>query len=97
MAQEELSDFLLTLSIGLLGALVICVPAIVWRLVRRRRIVPQPRTLNSPGLFYAGIALFGTLAIMSFAMNRPLFGSFLSLGFALSVLGLIAFRRGWIR
>ncbi len=97
MAQEELSDFLLTMSIGLFGALVVCVAIMLWRLVRRRPIVPQARTLNSPGLFYAGIALFGALAIMSFAMKRPLFGSFLSLGFALSVLGLIAFRRGWIR
>jgi len=95
MAQEELGDFLLTLSIGLLGALVICVPAIVWRLIRRRPIVPRGRTRNSPGVFYAGIAVFGALAIMSFVMNRPLFGSFLSLGLALSVLGLIAFRRGW--
>ena len=72
MAQAELSDFLLTLSIGLLGALVICVPAIVWRLIRRRPIVQRGRSLNSPGVFYAGIAIFGELTIMSFVMHRPL-------------------------
>jgi len=94
MAQKELSDFLLTLSLALLVALIV-VPVLVWRIRKGHLTDATKGTLQPARVFCFGIAFFGAMAILAFSIGRPLFGSFFLGGTALCALALaLTLRRG---
>ena len=77
---EELLKLLIVVGLSLVVSLTITVPIILWRLIRRKFILPKGKRLNSPNVFYAGIVLFGSFAALSFFTHRPYFGSAILLG-----------------
>ena len=93
--NEELSVLLMAIGFGLVGGIVFVTPVIIWRAIRGQPIFPKGKKLDSPKIFYIGIALFGGFAIMSFITGSLFFGPFFLLILLAYVWGLIAFKRGW--
>jgi hypothetical protein len=91
----ELSELLSIVIFSILFSLCIIIPIIVWRLIRRKPIVPKGEKLKSPSMLYAGITFFGGFAIVSFVINRPYFGSAFTIFMTAYLIGLLAYRKGW--
>jgi glucan phosphoethanolaminetransferase (alkaline phosphatase superfamily) len=91
----ELSELLSIVVFSILLSLCIIIPIIVWRLIRRKPVVPKGKKLKSPIMLYAGITFFGGFAVVSFIINRPYYGSAFSIFMAAYVIGLLAYRKGW--
>ena len=91
----ELSELLSIVIFSLLLSFCIIIPIIIWRLIRRRPVVPKNEKLKSPSMLYAGIVLFGGFVVVSFIINRPYFGSAFTIFMTAYVIGLLADRKGW--
>jgi hypothetical protein len=91
----ELSELLSIVIFSIFLSLCIIIPILVWRLIRKKPVVPKDDKLKSPSMLYAGIALFGGFAIVSFVINRPYFGSAFTIFMTAYVIGLLAYRKGW--
>lgn len=82
-------------------AVVICVPCVLarifWRVIRRRPVFPlgERKKLDSPGILYVGIGLFGVFGLAAFMMSRQVYGVLFLLFTLGLVVALIAFKRGW--
>ena len=66
--DSELSLLLFVLIGGLLGWLVYALPVIVYRVIKKRPIIPKGKKekLLSPQIFYVGVAFFGGMAVFAF-------------------------------
>ncbi len=88
-----LNTLLLAIGVGIIVGLAFLIPAILWRLIRKKPIFPKGQKLESPKMLYFGIALFGGFAIISFFIGAPLF-SLASLIFVLlGIRALIVYKR----
>lgn len=92
---EELFKLLAGLGLSLILSAIIIVPVIIWRVIRRKPILPKGEKIESPTLFYIGITVFCGFALLAFIINMPYFGSAIMLMLLAFVCGLIAFKRGW--
>ena len=95
--NKEVRDLVLAILFGLVGGLIGSTPILIGRFFRREPLFVgrKAEKLTSPRILYAGIALFGAVAISSFAGGLPLFAGFFSLIASLYCIGLIAYRYGW--
>jgi len=90
---KELSFLLLAIGIGIVGGLTFLIPAILWRLIRKKPLFPKGKKLDSPKIFYAGIAVFGGFAIFCFLTGTPLLAVASLLGMLVYIRGLIVYKR----
>jgi len=80
---------------------IIVIPSVlvvmVWRILRRRPVFPLARKskIESPGIFYAGIGLFGLFALACLIKGLVVFGVVFLLFTLGNMAALAAFRRGW--
>jgi hypothetical protein len=82
---------------GLLGGMLFNLPVIVYRLIKKQPIIPKGKKekLQSPRILYAGVALFGGMAVFSFMNGLRYFALAFVLFSCAYDIGLIAYRRGW--
>jgi hypothetical protein len=93
---EELYKLVVGLGLSLIVSFIIVVPVIIWRILKRKPLLPKGEKMESPTPFYIGIILFGGLALASFLTSTPYFGTALLLMSLACVFGLIAFKKGKI-
>jgi hypothetical protein len=93
---EELFKLIVGLGLSLIVSLIIIVPVIIWRILRRKPILPKGEKFESPAPFYIGIILFGGFALAAFLTSMPYFGSAILLMLLAFVIGLIAYKKGKI-
>jgi hypothetical protein len=74
------------------------VSILLWRIIRRRPLlqIKKDERIESPGMFYVGIILFGISSLGGFLTGRAYSGIFLFLMLISSILGLIAQKKGII-
>jgi hypothetical protein len=96
--NETLSDFIFSTVIYLFLGLIGAVSILLWRIIRRRPLlqIKKDERIESPGMFYVGIILFGISSLGGFLTGRPYSGIFLFLMLISSILGLIAQKKGII-
>lgn len=89
----ELDFLLLTTVIGVVVGLAFLIPTILWRFIRKKPLFKKDKKLESPKVFYAGIAFFGGFAIFSFLTGTPLFAFVFLLFMLLGIRALIVYKR----
>lgn len=92
---EELFRLLAIVIFSILFSLCIIVPIILWRLIKKKPVIPKGKKLQSPFILYFGIVLFGGFASASFIIGMPYFGSAFMIFMSAYVIGLIAYSKGW--
>ena len=86
---EELFKLLVIIGLSLAVGLLIVLPIIVWRAIRREPLLPKGKKIKSSRILYFGAILFGGFAIISFFIGRPYFGSAFLLMLFAYVFGLV--------
>lgn len=95
MPDGELRELLLAVTFGLGGGLLGVLLTLGTRWVNNEPVLPLRRPsppITSSRIYYIGMALFGGLAVLSLAMNRPIFACLFVLAVAFYALGLASFR-----
>ena len=92
---EELLKLLVTIGLSLAFSILIIAPVIIWRIVRKKPIIPKGYKFESPKIFYAGILVFGIFSVLSFLTGTPYHGIVLFIFMSLYIIGLIAYNKGW--
>ena len=93
---EELIMLIVIVGLSLIVSFVIVVPVLIWRLLKRKPLLPKSEKLESPALFYVGILFFAGFAIAAFFTSMPYFGSAFVLMLLACICCLIAYRKGKI-
>ena len=95
--SEELSEIALTLFVGLIMAAVSVAVVLIYRLVRRKPLLPiNEDRIKSPLPLYLAIILFGGSSIISFLIGKLYYGSISLLIFLVFVFSLVAYKKGKI-
>ena len=95
--SEQLGNISLSVFLAVVIVVFSLLVALVWRIIRRRPLfsLSERTKLDSPGILYVGICLFGLFGLAAF-MKGMIVYAVLFLMFMLGfVAALVAFRRGW--
>ena len=92
---QELFTLLVIIGLSIVVSIIIIIPVILWRIIKKRPILPKGEKFQSPKIFYFGILLFGCFGVFSFVAGMSYLGSFILLIMFVFIGGLIAHKKGW--
>lgn len=95
---NEFYELIEVLGSGLIIGVIFVVPVVIWRLIRRKPILPykQPERMESSIPIFTGILMFGGFCLGSFLTGKIYFGSAFFILFLAFVFPLIAYKKGKI-
>ena len=92
---EELFKIIIILGLSLIVSIILVLPVVVWRMIKRRPLVPEGSKIESPAIFYVGTVLLGGLAIIAFIYKMKYFGALFLIMLLIPISGIVAFKKGW--
>lgn len=92
---EELLKLLIVIALSIVISVIIVLPVIFWRIIRKKPIIPKGEKIESPNIFYIGIAVFGGFGILAFITGMPYHGIVILIFMCAYLAGLYAYKKGW--
>jgi len=91
---EDFYKLIGVLCVSVLVGFIIIIPTLIYRLLKRKQLIPEAEKIESPMLFYIGIIFCCVLSISAFLKGMPYVGSAIILILLIDICMLVAYKKG---